>query len=153
MGCRPADLHYQGQPRDPQVGLDRQKAILKKYWGLFGGSADLNESTYTDMEGDKEFEKGNYAGRNLKFGVREHGMCGALNGIAHSGAFIPYGSSFFCFTDYARGSIRLACLMKLHVIWVFTHDSIGLGEDADPSADRASDRDSRDSQHHPHTSR
>jgi transketolase len=106
-----------------------EQAILKKVWGLFGGSADLNESTFTDMEGDKEFERGSYAGRNLKFGVREHGMCGILNGIAHNGGFIPYGSSFFCFTDYARGSIRLACLMKLHVIWVFTHDSIGLGED------------------------
>ncbi len=106
-----------------------EQAILKKVRGLFGGAADLSESTYTDLEGDKEFEKGTYAGRNLKFGVREHGMCGALNGIAHNGAFIPYGSSFFCFTDYARGSIRLACLMKLHVIWVFTHDSIGLGED------------------------
>jgi len=106
-----------------------EQAILKKVWGLFGGSADLSESTYTDLEGDKEFEKGTYAGRNLKFGVREHGMCGALNGIAHNGAFIPYGSSFFCFTDYARGSIRLTCLMRLHVIWVFTHDSIGLGED------------------------
>ena len=106
-----------------------EQAILKKMWGLFGGSADLSESTYTDMEGDKEFEKGNYAGRNIKFGVREHGMCGALNGIGQNGAFIPYGSSFFCFTDYARGSIRLACLMKLQVIWVFTHDSIGLGED------------------------
>src|SRR2546423_14663500 len=55
-------------------------------------------------------------------------MCGALNAIAPNAAFIPSGSSFFCFTDYARGSIRLACLMKLHVIWVFTHDSIGLGE-------------------------
>jgi len=106
-----------------------EQAILKKMWGLFGGAADLSESTFTDMEGDKEFEKGNYAGRNLKFGVREHAMCAALNGIAHSGAFIPYGSSFFCFTDYARGAIRLSCLMKLQVIWVFTHDSIGLGED------------------------
>jgi transketolase len=106
-----------------------EQAILKKCWGLFGGSADLNESTFTDMEGDKVFEKGDYAGRNLKFGVREHGMCGALNGIAHNGGFIPYGSGFFCFTDYARGSIRLACLMGLQVIWVFTHDSIGLGED------------------------
>ncbi|HVN29594.1 MAG TPA: transketolase [Candidatus Binataceae bacterium] len=106
-----------------------EQAILKKMWGLFGGSADLSESTFTDMEGDKEFEKGNYAGRNIKFGVREHGMCAALNGIAHNGAFIPYGSSFFCFTDYARGSIRLGCLMKTHVIWIFTHDSIGLGED------------------------
>ncbi len=106
-----------------------EQGILKKVWGLFGGSADLNESTFTDMEGDKEFERGNYSGRNLKFGVREHAMCGILNGIAHNGGFIPYGSSFFCFTDYARGSIRLSCLMKLHVIWVFTHDSIGLGED------------------------
>ena len=106
-----------------------EQAILKKVWGLFGGSADLNESTFTDMEGDKDFERGSYAGRNIKFGVREHAMCGILNGIAQSGGFIPYGSSFFCFTDYARGSIRLTCLMGLHVIWVFTHDSIGLGED------------------------
>jgi transketolase len=106
-----------------------EQALLKKMWGLFGGSADLSESTYTDMEGAPNFEKGHYDGRNLKFGVREHGMCAALNGISHSGAFIPYGSSFFCFTDYARGAIRLSCLMKLHVIWVFTHDSIGLGED------------------------
>ena len=106
-----------------------EQAILKKMWGLFGGSADLSESTFTDMEGDKEFEKGAYAGRNIKFGVREHGMCAALNGMAHNGAFIPYGSSFFCFTDYARGAIRLGCLMKVQVIWVFTHDSIGLGED------------------------
>lgn len=104
-------------------------AIGKKVWGLFGGAADLGESTYTDLPNEKEFERGNYLGRNLKFGVREHAMCGALNGIAHSGGFIPFGSSFFCFTDYARGSIRLACLMGLHVVYVFTHDSIGLGED------------------------
>ncbi len=104
-------------------------AISKKVWGLFGGSADLSESTYTDLPDIPNFERGCYEGRNLKFGIREHAMCGILNGIAHNGGFIPYGSSFFCFTDYARGSIRLACLMGLHVIYVFTHDSIGLGED------------------------
>ncbi len=106
-----------------------QKAIAAKVWNLFGGSADLNESTFTDLERGGDFERGNYAGRNLHFGIREHGMCGILNGLALDGGFIPYGSSFFVFTDYCRASIRLACLMGLHVILVFTHDSIGVGED------------------------
>ena len=68
-------------------------------------------------------------GRNLHFGIREHAMCAILNGIALHGGFIPYGSSFFVFTDYCRPSIRLAALMEVHVIFVFTHDSIGVGED------------------------
>jgi transketolase len=98
-------------------------------WNLFGGAADLNESTFTDIKDGGDFERGNYAGRNLHFGIREHGMCSILNGIAVHGGFIPYGSSFFVFTDYCRPSIRLAALMGLHVVYVFTHDSIGLGED------------------------
>ncbi len=106
-----------------------EAAITAKVWNLFGGSADLNESTFTDVKGGGDFERGEFAGRNLHFGIREHGMCAILNGIALHGGFIPYGSSFLCFTDYCRPSIRLAALMQIQVVFVFTHDSIGLGED------------------------
>ncbi|MGH8010891.1 MAG: transketolase [Candidatus Binataceae bacterium] len=106
-----------------------ENSIAAKVWNLFGGSGDLAESTFTEVEEGGDFERGNYLGRNLHFGIREHGMCGILNGIALHGGFIPYGSSFLVFTDYCRASIRLACLMRLHVIFIFTHDSIGLGED------------------------
>ncbi len=106
-----------------------ERAIHPLVWNLFGGAADLNESTFTDVVDGGDFERGNYAGRNLHFGIREHGMCAILNGIALHGGFIPYGSSFFVFTDYCRPSIRLAALMEQHVIYVFTHDSIGVGED------------------------
>jgi transketolase len=95
---------------------------------LFGGAADLNDSTFTDIKDGGDFERGAYAGRNLHFGIREHGMCAILNGIALFG-LVPIGSSFMVFTDYCRASIRLAAIMGLHVIYVFTHDSIGLGED------------------------
>ncbi len=106
-----------------------EAAIAKRVWSLFGGAADLNESTFTDIKEGRDFERDNYAGRNLHFGIREHGMCSILNGIALHGGFIPYGSSFLVFTDYCRPSIRLAAIMGAHVIYVFTHDSIGLGED------------------------
>ena len=106
-----------------------EAAITKKVWNLFGGSADLNESTFTDIKDGGDFERGHFDGRNLHFGIREHGMCSILNGIALHGGFIPYGSSFMCFTDYARPSIRLAALMQIQVVFVFTHDSIGVGED------------------------
>jgi len=106
-----------------------EQAIARRVWNLFGGAADLNESTFVDVEGGGSFLAGNYAGRNLHFGIREHAMCAILNGIALHGGLIPYGSSFLVFTDYCRPSIRLAALMGLRVIYVFTHDSIGLGED------------------------
>ncbi len=106
-----------------------EAAIQPHVWNLFGGAADLNESTFTNVKDGGDFERGNYAGRNLHFGIREHGMCAILNGIALHGGFIPYGSSFFVFTDYCRPSIRLAALMEIHVVFVFTHDSIGVGED------------------------
>ncbi|MFI5352913.1 MAG: transketolase [Candidatus Binatales bacterium] len=108
---------------------EAENAIGRKVWNLFGGSADLNESTFTDLKDGGDFERGNYASRNLHFGIREHGMCSILNGIAVHGGFIPYGSSFLVFTDYCRGSIRLSALMGLQVIYVFTHDSLGVGED------------------------
>jgi transketolase len=105
-----------------------EQAIAQRVWALFGGAADLNESTFTDIKDGGDFERGAYGGRNLHFGIREHGMCAILNGIALFG-LVPIGSSFMVFTDYCRPSIRLAALMGLHVIYVFTHDSIGLGED------------------------
>jgi transketolase len=106
-----------------------EQAIAKRVPALFGGSADLNESTFTDIKDGGSFEPGTYAGRNLHFGIREHAMCAALNGIALHGGLIPLGSSFMVFTDYCRPSIRLAAMMRLRVILVFTHDSIGVGED------------------------
>ncbi len=95
---------------------------------LIGGSADLAPSTDTLIKGAGDFQKGNYGGRNLHFGVREHGMGGILNGMALSG-LLPYGATFLIFSDYMRPTIRLAALMEAHSIFVFTHDSVFLGED------------------------
>ncbi len=96
---------------------------------LIGGSADLTPSNKTDIKGAKDVQAGQFDGRYLRFGVREHGMAAILNGMALHGGIIPYGGTFFVFSDYMRPSIRLASLMGLRVIYVFTHDSIGLGED------------------------
>lgn len=95
---------------------------------LLGGSADLAPSTNTLIKGEGDFKKGNYGARNFHFGVREHAMGAALNGMALSG-LIPYGATFFIFSDYLRPSLRLAALMEAHSIFVFTHDSVFLGED------------------------
>ncbi|HSO29671.1 MAG TPA: transketolase, partial [Candidatus Sulfomarinibacteraceae bacterium] len=95
---------------------------------LFGGAADLSESNLTDVKGGGDFEA-ETAGRNLRFGVREHAMGGIANGIAYHGGFIPYAATFLTFSDYMRGAVRLAALSGLHVIYVWTHDSVGLGED------------------------
>ncbi|MDE3089509.1 MAG: transketolase, partial [Chloroflexota bacterium] len=119
-------------------------AIAPKIPTLIGGSADLNPSTETAMKGLGDFEpaqdaKGDiqgsvgggwsYAGRNLHFGVREHGMGAIANGLAVHGGILPFTATFLTFSDYMRGSMRLAAIMGAHVIFVFTHDSIGLGED------------------------
>ena len=96
---------------------------------LVGGSADLHPSTKTYLKAYSAVQKGDYAGRNLHFGIREHGMGGILNGLALHGGFRPYGSTFLVFSDYMRPSIRLAALMGLPVIYVFTHDSLAVGED------------------------
>ncbi len=119
-------------------------AIAARLPALTGGSADLDPSTYTALKGLGDFNpaagKGvdiqgsdgggwSYAGRNLHFGVREHAMGGIVNGMAAHGGVVPYGSTFLIFSDYMRPPIRLAALMGLHVIHVFTHDSIALGED------------------------
>lgn len=96
---------------------------------LIGGSADLTGSNKTDIKGETAFNSENPSGRYLYFGVREHAMGAILNGIALHGGLIPYGGTFLVFSDYMRPAIRLAALMEKRVIYVFTHDSIGLGED------------------------
>jgi transketolase len=96
---------------------------------LIGGSADLATSNNTLLRGAGEFSAQNRGGRNIYFGVREHGMGGILNGLVYHGGVIPYGATFLIFSDYMRPAIRLAALSELPVIYVFTHDSLGLGED------------------------
>ena len=96
---------------------------------LIGGSADLTGSNLTLVKGMGSVAPGNFAGRYIHFGVREHGMAAAMNGMAVHGGIIPYGGTFFVFTDYMRPAMRLAALMRQRVIYVLTHDSIGLGED------------------------
>lgn len=103
--------------------------IAKRLPSLIGGSADLAPSTKTLISGEQGFQHGSYEMRNIHFGVREHGMGGVINGMALHGGFIPYGATFLIFSDYMRPAIRLASLMGLQVIYIFTHDSIGLGED------------------------
>jgi len=104
-------------------------AVARHISNLLGGSADLAPSNKTEIAGETDFQPDNYAGRNLRFGVREHGMGAILNGMALHGGVIPYGGTFLIFSDYMRPAIRLAALMGLKVIYIFTHDSIGLGED------------------------
>ncbi len=96
---------------------------------LVGGSADLAESTLTLLKGETDLEKGAWGGRNMHFGIRELGMGAVLNGMYLHGGLRPYGATFLVFSDYARPAIRLAAVMGIAPIWVFTHDSIGLGED------------------------
>ena len=120
------------------------EAISRNLPGLIGGSADLNPSTYTELKGAGNFECSamevgdvqgsanggwSYAGRNLQFGVREHAMGAILNGLAAHGGTIPFGATFLTFSDYMRPPIRLAALMGIQVLYVFTHDSLALGED------------------------
>ncbi len=104
-------------------------AIAKKIPELMGGSADLASSTNTIIKGEPSFSAENYAGRNFHFGIREHGMGSIMNGMSLTGGIIPYGATFLIFSDYMRPPVRLACIMDRHVIYIYTHDSIGLGED------------------------
>ncbi|MFN0193591.1 MAG: transketolase [Aestuariivirga sp.] len=109
-----------------QNALDVINAAVSE---TIGGSADLTGSNNTKSKDLAVFSAANYAGRYVHYGIREHGMAAALNGLALHGGIIPYGGTFFCFTDYCRPSIRLAALMGIRSIFVMTHDSIGLGED------------------------
>ena len=119
-------------------------AVAPRLPALVGGSADLDPSTHTGLKGLGDFERAgapasdkqgadggdwSYAGRNLHFGVREHAMGSIMNGLAAHGGMVPFGATFLVFSDYMRPPVRLAALMGLHVIYVFTHDSIALGED------------------------
>ncbi|KQS02124.1 transketolase [Sphingomonas sp. Leaf357] len=103
-------------------------AIVPKVPWLLGGSADLAPSTKTDIKGGKSFEPGSYDGVNFHFGVREHGMGAVVNGMSLS-HLRGYGSTFFVFLDYMRPPVRLSALMEIGAVWIFTHDSIGVGED------------------------
>lgn len=117
----------------PQATRNAGGEVLKVLFGavpnLIGGSADLAPSTKTWIKEFGSFEKGNYGGRNLHFGIREHGMGAICAGLGYYGGLIPFGSTFFVFTDYMRPPIRLASLSGIQTIYVFTHDSIAVGED------------------------
>jgi transketolase len=132
----PADLASLLPKYGPEKAIATRNAggeILKVLFGavpnLIGGSADLAPSTKTWIKEFGSFEKGNYGGRNLHFGIREHGMGTIVAGLAYYGGLIPFGSTFFVFTDYMRPPIRLASLSGIQTIYVFTHDSICVGED------------------------
>ncbi|HKW67893.1 MAG TPA: transketolase [Terriglobales bacterium] len=122
-------------PADPKGMATRDasgkamNALAGRVQSLVGGSADLAPSTKTTLTAYGDIGMGSDGGRNIHFGVREHGMGAIVNGMALHGGIIPYGSTFLIFSDYMRGSIRLAALMNTHSVFVFTHDSIGLGED------------------------
>jgi transketolase len=104
-------------------------AIAPVLPALLGGSADLTPSNNTLPKETASLAKGDFKGRYVRYGIREHGMAGAMNGMALHGGVIPYGGTFFCFSDFMRPAVRLAALSQAHSIFVFTHDSIGLGED------------------------
>ncbi len=123
----------------PSFGVDKQvatrnagstvmNAVAANVPELFGGAADLTASTKTIFKPGESFHV-DPAGRNVFFGVREHAMCAAVNGMAAHGGLIPFGSTFFVFSDYAKPALRIAALMGVHSLFIFTHDSIGVGED------------------------
>jgi len=122
-------------PADPKGMATRAasgkviNALAAKLPELIGGSADLAPSNNTKIDGSPAFQKDSPAGRNFHFGVREHGMGSVLNGMAVFGGVIPYGATFLVFADYMRASVRLAALSHYPTIFIFTHDSVGLGED------------------------
>ena len=121
---------------DPAVNIATRKAgsdVLQPVAAamplLVSGSADLHGSTLNYIKDGGDFNRENRGGRNLHFGIREHAMCGLMNGIAYDGIFRPSGATFLVFSDYGRPSIRIAALSHLPVVYIFTHDSIGVGED------------------------
>jgi transketolase len=132
----PADLYEQLLAvAEPKVGATRsiagkiEQRAAALVPALVGGAADLASSTNTTIKDGGDVRNGSYAGRNLHFGIREHGMAAVVNGLALSGFFIPFGSTFLVFADYLRPSLRLSALMGLQAVEVLTHDSIFLGED------------------------
>ena len=124
------------RPITPAISTRKAASEVMQAFGPFvptmvGGAADLVHSTFTEFEDDKEdWYTPSHAGRNVAWGVREHGMGAAVNGLAlHGGIVKPFGSTFFVFTDYMRPPIRLSALMGLDVVWIFSHDSVAVGED------------------------
>lgn len=117
----------------PMATREASGKVLNAFAGalpmLLGGSADLRPSNNTFLEGLGEFQPGNYTGRNFHYGVREHAMGSVMNGMALTRPLIPYGGTFMVFYDYMRSAVRMAAMMGLRTIYVYTHDSIGLGED------------------------
>ena len=122
-------------PADPKGKATRASsgivlnALAQRMPELFGGSADLTTSNQTQLKGEPDFSKEHREGRYVHFGVREHGMGGILSGLALHGGIVPFGGTFLVFSDFMRPAIRLASIMRLKVVYVFSHDSIGLGED------------------------
>jgi transketolase len=132
----PADLigRIPEFPKDSKIatrkaGNEALQPVAEALPLVIGGSADLYGSTLNYIQSDKDFDPSNRAGRNIRFGIREHGMCAILNGIGYDGIFRPSGATFLVFADYCRPSIRLAALARLPVVYIFTHDSVGVGED------------------------
>ncbi len=125
----PAFTAENGNVATRDAGGTVMNAIAASLPELVGGSADLDPSTKTYLKGQGDFEPGNFAGRNIHYGVREHVMAAATNGIALHGGLMPFCATFFNFVDYMKPSLRLAALTELHAIYVFTHDSVFLGED------------------------
>lgn len=111
------------------AGRDVLQPVAQALPLLMSGSADLHGSTYNYIAADKDFDAGNRAGRNIRYGIREHAMAAISNGIAYDGLFRPSCATFLVFADYSRPSMRLAALSKLPVIYIYTHDSVGVGED------------------------
>jgi len=112
-----------------KAGSEALQPIAQAVPSLMSGSADLHGSTLNYIKDGEDFTRDNPKGRNIHFGIREHGMCAILNGISYHGIFRASGATFLVFTDYCRASIRLAALSRLPNIYIFTHDSIGVGED------------------------
>ena len=112
-----------------KAGSDVLQPVAEAVPNLVSGSADLHGSTLNYINSSKDFTPANWSGRNIRFGIREHGMCGIMNGIAYDGIFRASGATFLVFADYCRGSIRLAALSGLPTVYIFTHDSVGVGED------------------------
>ncbi|HWB59048.1 MAG TPA: transketolase [Chthoniobacteraceae bacterium] len=112
-----------------KAGSEALQPICEAVPTFVSGSADLHGSTLNYIKDGGDFNPANRAGRNIHYGIREHGMCGIMNGLAYDGLFRPSGATFLVFADYCRPSIRLASLSGLPVVYIFTHDSVGVGED------------------------
>jgi transketolase len=125
----PAFAAADGPIATREAGGKVMRALADRLPELVGGSADLAPSTRTWLDGLGTFGPEDRTGRNIHFGVREHAMGTVVNGMAYHGGFVPFGSTFLCFSDYMRPALRLAALSGLHLVHVFTHDSVGLGED------------------------